>query len=143
MSKCIAWSPTFSAKPISCRRTPRSMRRVSRASRCPIAMASCPTRGRRSSSTAELHHHYCKKLIFVQTGVAPLRPPCNEVDFDPRPLSEPGHADASARRSFVCRKIGRVDFVHGLEFSHIYQESAGRDDVLEAEPDLRKHQLQI
>jgi hypothetical protein len=51
--QCIASSPIFSAKPMSCRRTPCSMQRVSRTSKCPIAMASCPTRGRRSSSTVE------------------------------------------------------------------------------------------
>ena len=42
-----------------------------------------------------------------------LRPPGNEIDFDPRCLGQSGHADARARGPLVGGEIRRVDLVHG------------------------------
>ena len=65
-----------------------------------------------------------------------LRPPRDEIDFDPCPFGEPGYTDASACRSLVRGKIGCTGLVHSLEFTHIDQKNARRDNMLEPEPDL-------
>ena len=74
--------------------------------------------------------------LFVRAGVSVAQPAktClwpprlwsarNEIDFDARALGQTRHANAGSRRPLVGRKVGGIDFVHGLEFAHIDDKDA-------------------